>query len=94
MQHGYVYICNIYAYALCDHHKSNIMLEKSLCYSGSWRERTRIYLYRNLFIYLFIYFTGVALHTNMNTTKPLQNITYVTYRPIVQAGTDHRDNLQ
>jgi hypothetical protein len=89
-----MYTYATYAYALCDHHKSDIMLEKSLRDSGSWRERTRIYLYRNLFIYLFIYFTRFSIHTNINTTKPLQNITYFTYRPIVQAGTDHRDNLQ
>jgi hypothetical protein len=51
-----MYTYATYAYALCDHHISDIMLEKSLRDSGSWWERTRIYLYRNLFIYLFIYF--------------------------------------
>jgi hypothetical protein len=53
-------------------------LHARLCIDGELSKPTK---YNGEVIYLFIlfYFTRFAAHTNINTTKPLHNITYFTY---------------
>ena len=45
-----------------------------------------------ILFYLF-YFTRFATHTNINTTKPLNNITYVTYRTPITGSRIHTNNI-